>query len=122
MQDSTEKVKEQLQSVGRQALAPVEDAARKAGTMVMPRTMGDRIVLALRHHDWDQRDLARVSGIPNGTLSKYVNDVTRPPLDRLEKIARALGVTPNDLLGFTPHSSNDGTPEYPTWPVEPIAA
>jgi len=66
----------------------------------VPRTIGDRIVLLLRHRGWQLGDLSEVTGIPIGTLSKYANDVTRPPYERLIAIARAFEVSTDDLLGL----------------------
>jgi transcriptional regulator with XRE-family HTH domain len=80
-----------------------------AGPGVMPRTMGDRIVLLLRHRGWLLSDLATATGIPASTLSRYVNDETQPPPQRLVLIATALETTPNDLLGFRDEDSDKGT-------------
>lgn len=74
---------------------------------VQAETIGERMLLLLHRHDWTLGDLSEITGIPIGTLSKYVNEVTRPPLPRLVAIAHAFGVTPNDLLGFEANDSSD---------------
>lgn len=74
---------------------------------VEAQTIGERMLLLLHRHGWTLGDLSEATGIPIGTLSKYVNDVTRPPLPRLVAITRAFGITPNDLLGFKLNDSSD---------------
>lgn len=74
---------------------------------VEAQTIGERMLLLLHRRDWTLGDLSRETSIPIGTLSKYVNERTRPPTYRLVLIARAFGVTPNDLLGFKLNDSSD---------------
>jgi len=69
-----------------------------ANLRVVPETVGDRIVLLLRRRKWDVKNLAEETGIPASSLSRYVNDETRIPADRVLMIAEALDVTPNELL------------------------
>lgn len=47
------------------------------------------------------KDFAAVLGIPYSTYVAYENRGREPKYETLVKIAKALGVTPNDLLGYT---------------------
>ncbi len=83
---------------------------------VLPRTVGDRIMLALRHRGWDVLELSRRTGIPNSSVSRYVNDKSEIPRDRLERIADEFGLTPDYLLGYRP------TRAWSNPQAEPVAA
>jgi transcriptional regulator with XRE-family HTH domain len=71
-----------------------------------------------RRRGWNLRDLAQASGLPISTLSRYERDVRDMPASKLRRIAEALGVTPNDLLGYP---GDRTTPDQPT-PLETVAA
>jgi len=90
-----------------------------ANLRVVPETVGDRIVLLLRRLKWDVKRLAIDTGIPASSLSRYVNDETRIPADRLVAIAEALGVTPNELLLGSETDSGDRSTaresSFPGW-------
>ena len=45
-----------------------------------------------------QSDICRATGMDAGYVSRVENGVKNPTLSNLEKIARALGVTPSELL------------------------
>jgi transcriptional regulator with XRE-family HTH domain len=47
---------------------------------------------------WTQADLAEASGINQGFISKVENGTANPTLDKIEIIARALGVQPYELF------------------------
>jgi transcriptional regulator with XRE-family HTH domain len=79
-------------------------ATPAAPLALTPETIGDRLILALRHLDWGLDELGEATGLPKTTLSRYLRDESAPPPPRLMAIARALGVTPNDLLGFSADS------------------
>ncbi len=78
-----------------------------ANLRVVPETVGDRIVLLLRRRKWDVKDLAEETGIPASSLSRYINDETAIRGERLVAIARALDVTPNELLLGSETDSNE---------------
>jgi transcriptional regulator with XRE-family HTH domain len=61
---------------------------------------GERILLWRRRRGWKLSDLARRTGLPISTLSRYERDTRDMPASKLRRIADALGVTPNDLLGY----------------------
>lgn len=46
-----------------------------------------------------QKELAQKSGITRESIGNYERGDRIPPVDTLNKIAKALGVTPNDLIG-----------------------
>lgn len=63
-------------------------------------TIGDLILLARRHRGWNQQDLSRASGIPGATLSRYETNLNQPTAPQIRRLAAALGVDPNYLLGW----------------------
>lgn len=51
-------------------------------------------------------DIENITGIKRGTFNNYENGKTEPKLDTWQKLAEALNVTPQYLVGWTddPHS------------------
>ncbi len=51
-------------------------------------------------------DVENITGIKRGTFNNYENGKTEPKLDTWQKLAEALNVTPQYLVGWTddPHS------------------
>jgi transcriptional regulator with XRE-family HTH domain len=47
---------------------------------------------------WRQEDLAREAGVQAGSVSRIETGVHRPQLRTVGKIAKALGVDPDDLI------------------------
>lgn len=65
-------------------------------------TLGSRIRERREAKGWLQRDLAQAVEKDGSYVSALENDyIVSPGVDTLEKFARALDCTPNDLLGFT---------------------
>lgn len=52
----------------------------------------------LEKRDWSQKDLATKSGIPESHLSVYLSGLRTPRLEKIEKLAEALGITPSELI------------------------
>ena len=50
--------------------------------------------------DLSQEQLANICGISQMTISSYENEASVPTVDRIADIADALGVSPNELLGW----------------------
>ena len=50
--------------------------------------------------DLSQEELAKRAGLSTVSIQKYENGDMTPGVDKLAAIAEALGVTPNDLLGW----------------------
>ncbi len=55
-------------------------------------------------------EVARRAGIADRRYGNYVLGRTEPDLQTLGMIARALGLTPNDLLGFSDAPVHEPTP------------
>lgn len=64
----------------------------------LKREFSRRLHQALVAKDWRQADLHRSSGIAKDSISQYYNGKTLPSPISLEKLAKALGVQPADLL------------------------
>ena len=65
-------------------------------------TKGQRIKKRREELSIQQTELARRVGITKHTLYKYENDIiTNIPSDNLEKIAKALDVSPSYIFGWT---------------------
>ena len=68
----------------------------------MPDNIGKRIQDARIRRLMTQDDLAHAVGTTKQNIYKYENGViTNIPLDNLEKIAAALGVSPESLAGWS---------------------
>lgn len=57
-------------------------------------TVGEKIQDVLDWSDKDQKDLARMTGIPRSSISDYVRGAREPSLEAIRKIATALEVSP----------------------------
>lgn len=73
----------------------------------------ERLLVALHRRGMKQRDLADKIGVHQKVISKYVNSKTTPPSDTLQKIADALDVSVDWLLGRV-----DNTTEFHAEGVE----
>jgi len=74
---------------------------------------GDKIRVLRQKKHWSQNDLARVSGVFQGAISRLeANRQTNTRADTLIAVARALGVRTDELLV-------DGTPPVPDEPSDP---
>lgn len=51
--------------------------------------------------DMSQSELADKAGVNLATISQYEDGAFSPGADKLCQLASALGVTPNDLIGWT---------------------
>lgn len=64
-------------------------------------SLGEQIRIAREAADMTQEELGRRCGTTKQTIFKYENGIiTNIPLDRLERIASALGVDPAAMLGW----------------------
>jgi transcriptional regulator with XRE-family HTH domain len=77
-------------------------------------TLGERIRRLRAHKGWSQRELARRAGVRYALLSELETgkkgDTT---FHNIQQIARALGITTNDLAGKAPGTS---VPDPKRWP------
>ena len=61
-------------------------------------TFMNNLKLIRRAKGLSQKDLANKTGLTIRIISYYENEATSPPIDKIEIIAKALGVTVADLL------------------------
>jgi transcriptional regulator with XRE-family HTH domain len=52
----------------------------------------------LSRRGWNQKDAAEHFGVSQQNVSRWLNEGHEPSIELLLKVARALGVTPNELL------------------------
>lgn len=63
-------------------------------------TLSDRMQSLLKIKKMTYQDLAELTGVNKSTICRYLNGTTaKIPIDRLWKIASALGTTPEYLVG-----------------------
>ena len=67
-----------------------------------------RIKMLMEEKNMSQKELARLAGITEASMSKYISGTRTPRIDVIANISRALGVTADDLIGNTIESSNLG--------------
>lgn len=64
-------------------------------------TIGNRIRVAREARNLTQEELGKACGTTKQTIFKYENGIiTNIPLDRIEKIASVLNVTPAEIMGW----------------------
>lgn len=64
--------------------------------------ISDRILAMIQKKGISYGELANMTQIPKSALQRYsTGETEKIPLDRLEKIAQALGTTPSYLMGWT---------------------
>jgi transcriptional regulator with XRE-family HTH domain len=63
--------------------------------------IGQRVQHRRQHLAWTQEELARESGVPQATISRIEKGQRRNPgADVIRRLARALGVTADWLIGM----------------------
>ncbi|MBR3317987.1 MAG: helix-turn-helix transcriptional regulator [Atopobiaceae bacterium] len=68
---------------------------------------GERLRFWLAQRRMTQRDLAVASGVTEAAVSKYVNGEREPRAITLTKLASALGVSTDELMGVVPTPADD---------------
>ena len=63
------------------------------------QTIGTRIGEAMERRELTQASLSRITGLPPSTISRYVNGKRNPNAEVLGKVASALGVSCDYLIG-----------------------
>ena len=81
----------------------ISDAPGNRETVDMPRHLskqefGRRLEKFMAAKKWNQSDLARHTGMSRNNISVYINGRSYPSESNLVKLAKALGVTPDELL------------------------
>jgi transcriptional regulator with XRE-family HTH domain len=87
----------------------------------------DSILRAMRQKGWRNADLARHSGIPESLIWKYLNPMTAgksrrpfiPKIGNLQKLATALELSVDQILGDHAASVEESQPEYRRAPSPP---
>lgn len=64
------------------------------------KTLGDRIRYSLEIRDMKQKELAKLIGLSEVTLSRYVNNEREPRVKSIVAICKALGISADWLLGM----------------------
>lgn len=62
--------------------------------------IGEKIREIRKKANLTQKDLAKLSGIAAITIRKYENNERNPKKEQIEKIAKALKVTPFKIMGY----------------------
>jgi transcriptional regulator with XRE-family HTH domain len=70
--------------------------------------LGRRLAYMLKRSQMTQRDLALSTGLTEAAISRYVSGAREPRAVTIAKIAKALDVTPQELLGTTTSDEVDG--------------
>lgn len=71
-------------------------------------TVGDRIRSLRESNGWSQQDLANRVGYKHKSSINKIEKSRDLPLDKVQKVALALDVSPSVLMGWTDDRSVDG--------------
>lgn len=74
----------------------------------MSAEFGRRLADLLERSRMTQRDLAAITGLTEAAVSRYISGAREPRAVTVAKIAKALDVTPQELLGTTTNDEIDG--------------
>lgn len=80
--------------------------ARRGAGRIFPR----RLRRAREEKGWSQADLAARAGLQQSALSHYENATRRPSFANLRRLARALDVSTDYLVGQSTHRSGQRSP------------
>jgi transcriptional regulator with XRE-family HTH domain len=69
---------------------------------------GDRLRTFRKQRGWSLEHAAEMVGVPASTLSRIENRKMSPTLDLIQKIVRAMGLHPYDVLGRDPLGGSGG--------------
>lgn len=70
-------------------------------------TVGERIQSLLEARNMSRKQLAEASGLTEAAISRYINGTRNPKTVSVSAIARALGVTSDELLGTVADSGDE---------------
>ena len=74
----------------------------------MSSEFGRRLATLLERSRMTQRDLAAATGLTEAAVSRYVTGAREPRAITVAKIAKALDVSPQELLGTVTNDEVDG--------------
>lgn len=81
--------------------------------------ISERILEIILNNDISYGELATTTGIPKSALQRYATGQTEKiPIDRLEKIAKAIGTTTAYLMGWESTTNKTPTPKSERDPNE----
>ena len=63
----------------------------------MKTAIGETVRSSREEHGWTQMELSHRSGVPQNTISQIETSVQDPRVNTLRRIARALGVSLDDI-------------------------
>ncbi|MCX7843234.1 MAG: helix-turn-helix domain-containing protein [Clostridia bacterium] len=63
------------------------------------KTFGDRLKEVRKNRGIKQKELAKMIGVANSTISNWENNTNQPDIDTIKLLCDALGITPSDLIG-----------------------
>lgn len=66
----------------------------------LSKKFGMRVRFERMKRDWSQEQLADLAGIGRTTITAIERNISSPTLDMVEKISKALGYEPYQLLKF----------------------
>ncbi len=70
-------------------------------------TVSERLLCAIKDKDASYGELSAATNIPKSAIQRYATGETEKiPIDRLELLAKALGITPAYLLGWEDAETN----------------
>jgi transcriptional regulator with XRE-family HTH domain len=72
---------------------------------------GERLAELRKAKGFTQRELAENIGTSQRMIAHYENHVKRPSLDKLESIAKAFGLSIDQVLGVQPLKKQPGAPK-----------
>ena len=67
----------------------------------------DRIKAILLEKKLSQNELAKMSGIAEASLYRYINGITKPRLDIITNLAKALNISESYLIGESDEEKGD---------------
>ena len=74
----------------------------------MSAEFGRRLANLLERNHMTQRDLAAMTGLTEAAVSRYISGTREPRAITVAKISKALGATPQELLGAVTDDEVDG--------------
>lgn len=78
----------------------------------MKDSFSDRLINTMSIKDISQTELARLTGITQSSISDYINNRYKPKQDKIDLLAKALGVTPAYLMGWEEEKKQDDLEKY----------
>ena len=72
----------------------------KAVIFVNKEKFRDRLIKIMNEKDIKQPELSLMTGITQSSISDYINGKYSPKQDKIDLLAKALGVSPTYLLGY----------------------